>query len=464
MTILICTLLLASIVYLLQRLKKTNAAAKKIQVSNSVLGSKNSELSLKNEALNSQLKEISDEKADIESKWKVAKSEYDKYAQLIDQIKHVDAAKDELNRVTNVLKKKNDELTEIVRLVDTNVQHKELKESGFYEYRYEFEDILHYREAIQIIKEAQKALLTKKEVLICPIKELADSDVIKSLRKIVLCAFNNEFELISARLNSTNFESCKAKLVEHFDYLNEEISVFKCNLNKKYLELKVKELALALEYEIEIQRSREEQSALKEQMRDEERAREEAEALQAKAIQEEEKFEKLLETARKEVQAASKEEQEAMLKKISELEQKLSDAHLEKERATSLAQLTKKGHVYIISNIGSFGEQVFKIGLTRRENPLERVHELGDASVPFKFDVHAVIKSEDAPHLESSLHQRLDEFRMNRVNSRKEFFRVSLDKIASICTELGYEIALTHMAEAREYRQTLELIKSKNVA
>jgi T5orf172 domain len=122
-----------------------------------------------------------------------------------------------------------------------------------------------------------------------------------------------------------------------------------------------------------------------------------------------------------------------------------------------MAQQTKKGNVYIISNIGSFGEDVYKIGLTRRLDPNERVRELGDASVPFPFDVHAVLASDDAPALETALHRRFVERQVNKVNKRKEFFRISLTELRKAADEFGLETSWTLSAEAAQYRETLAL-------
>ena len=124
-----------------------------------------------------------------------------------------------------------------------------------------------------------------------------------------------------------------------------------------------------------------------------------------------------------------------------------------------MAQQTRSGHVYIISNIGSFGDEVFKIGMTRRLEPLDRVKELGDASVPFSFDVHAMIRSEDAPSLERLLHGKFDDLRINKVNYRKEFFRLPLERIRTFAAEKGLDVTFTMAAEAREYRETLALQK-----
>ena len=136
---------------------------------------------------------------------------------------------------------------------------------------------------------------------------------------------------------------------------------------------------------------------------------------------------------------------------------KLVEAEEKSKKAISMAQQTKKGHVYIISNVGSFGEDVYKIGLTRRLDPNERVRELGDASVPFPFDVHAMLASDDAPALETALHRRFLERQVNKVNKRKEFFRVSLKELREVADELGLEASWTLTAEAAQYRETLAL-------
>lgn len=122
-----------------------------------------------------------------------------------------------------------------------------------------------------------------------------------------------------------------------------------------------------------------------------------------------------------------------------------------------MAQLTKTGYVYVISNIGSFGEGIFKIGLTRRIEPTDRVRELGDASVPFPFDIHALIKSDEAPTLEGKLHKKFVEMQVNKANRRKEFFRLSLNEIKQVVGEMGLDVKWTITAEAREYRDTLAL-------
>ena len=142
---------------------------------------------------------------------------------------------------------------------------------------------------------------------------------------------------------------------------------------------------------------------------------------------------------------------------LAALQEKLTEAEARSQRALSMAQQTRSGHVYVISNVGSFGEDVFKIGMTRRLEPLDRVRELGDASVPFAFDVHAMIYSEDAPALENALHRKFNELRLNKVNPRKEFFRVNLGDIRAATQEMGLTAQFTMLAQAQEYRESLAM-------
>jgi hypothetical protein len=160
----------------------------------------------------------------------------------------------------------------------------------------------------------------------------------------------------------------------------------------------------------------------------------------------------LLERAAAEQRARYEAELAAIQTKMLEIEER-------GRRALSMAQQTKKGNVYIISNLGSFGEHVYKIGLTRRLDPHERIRELGDSSVPFEFDVHALIEAEDAPALEHRLHKHFVLHQINKVNHRKEFFRCDLTTIRSEVEALGLTATWTMTAAAQDYRETLAIEK-----
>ncbi len=199
-----------------------------------------------------------------------------------------------------------------------------------------------------------------------------------------------------------------------------------------YFEAKTKELRVTHEYRETLKRERDERAEAARSEREEKRLLQEAKA----AEKEEQRYQDLLAKARAEAGIVTSEEHEA---KIRALEDQLAAAHEKTERAKAMAEQTKSGFVYIISNIGSFGENVLKIDLTRRLDPMDRVRELGDASVPFLFDTHAMIYSEEAPALETALHSQFADRRINASNMRKEFFRVSLDEVEAAVKELAQQ-------------------------
>ncbi len=330
------------------------------------------------------------------------------------------------------------------------------EESGIFNYKFNFQDIEEYANSLAIVKEYQKVLIKDFKAMSTRAKGLVGSPLIKSLSKLALLAFNSSGDLIVNSVKYNNYDTCVDKFEKLFNKINDHLAPFESHITQEYYSSKIKELALAMEFEEEKQRVKEEQDEIKAQMKEEQKILAEAEKARDKAIEEEEKLELALEIARKEIQGKAEEERSAYEEKIKALEEQLKSAHENTERAISNAQITSVGHVYIISNIGSFGENVYKIGMTRRDDPMDRVRELGDASVPFKFDVHAMMFSEDARKLEADLHNVFNKSRVNKVNMRKEFFSVSLNEIEKACEELGCDIRITKLAEAREYRESVE--------
>jgi pantothenate synthetase len=185
------------------------------------------------------------------------------------------------------------------------------------------------------------------------------------------------------------------------------------------------------------------------------RAQKELEAAAKKAAEEEARQIKALAKARAELEAATTAEREQLELRIQELEGRIAAAGDLKERAISMAQQTRIGHVYVISNVGAFGQDVFKIGMTRRLEPVERIHELGGASVPFPFDIHAMVFTQDAPSLERALHNQLDPYRINRVNNRKEFFRASLSIVKEAINVHAPDATFVNEPDAQQYFASL---------
>lgn len=279
----------------------------------------------------------------------------------------------------------------------------------------------------------------------------------KQYCKLLLRAFNGECDAAVAKVTWNNATKMEERIAKAFDAINQLGGVMQVSIAPKYRELKLEELRLEHELEEKKRALAEEQRRIREQMRDEERAQREAEKAQSEAEAEESRFQKALDKARVELAKSKGEEHQRLNAKLVELEQKLAEAHAKTVRAKSMAELTKVGYVYVLSNVGSFGEDVYKIGMTRRLDPMDRVKELGDASVPFPFDVHAMVYSEDAPALEHELHQQFADRSVNLVNLRKEFFQVGLGEVETYVKKRGFTISFTKIAEAREYRESLEM-------
>jgi len=205
------------------------------------------------------------------------------------------------------------------------------------------------------------------------------------------------------------------------------------------------------------QDEREAQNEIKRQMREERQRAEELERQQLEAEQKEQELEDRKREIEEALSAADEEHRQELEETRLKLEKEIEEVHKKYERAKSMAQMTKQGHVYVISNIGSFGENVFKIGMTRRLEPLDRIRELSGASVPFEFDVHAMISCDDAPALENALHNKLSSHRMNKVNTRKEFFKTDISKIIECVEENNGTVEYVANPAALQYYRSLEL-------
>ncbi|AMV40845.1 GIY-YIG nuclease family protein [Planctomyces sp. SH-PL62] len=276
--------------------------------------------------------------------------------------------------------------------------------------------------------------------------------------KFVLSTFNGKVDTILSRIKPGNQGKLIQEIKDAYALVNKDGDVYKnARILEEYLDSRLEEVKWAVAVQKLKEKAREEQRAIKEQIREEERAKKEIERAIKQAAREEELVNKAIDRVRKQLEEASEAEKSMFTAQLSELRVRLVEAEEKGKKAISMARQTKKGYVYVISNIGSFGENVYKIGLTRRLDPTERVRELGDASVPFPFDVHAMISSEDAPGLENALHKRFVERQVNKTNKRKEFFRVSLQELKNVVDELRLDTAWTIEAEASQYRESLAL-------
>lgn len=324
---------------------------------------------------------------------------------------------------------------------------------------------------LDAVRLKQKALIKEKRATNHPSAYTVDGDKKKGKEfvndtiKLILRAFNNECDVIIAGVKHTNHDRSIDKIAKSFKQLNSLTDMQSVFMTDEYLKLKLQELQIMHRYRVKKQEEKEEQQAIKEQMREEARVLKEIEEARKKVEKEETHFKAALLAARTKIENASESERTALEEKIAELEAKLKEVEEIKGDIENRERNTRAGYVYVISNIGSFGEHVYKIGMTRRLEPLDRIRELGSASVPFTFDIHAMIFSEDAPNLENKLHKRFADRRVNQVNFRKEFFKVNIDEVADVIKqEFDQTLEITKLAQAEEYNRTLQILSESEAA
>ena len=284
--------------------------------------------------------------------------------------------------------------------------------------------------------------------------------------KQILRCFNAECANVLLNLSIKTIDSARNKITKSFETLNKLFDVDNVQLNQKLLQYKLDELNLVYTYELKKEQEREQQKAIKEQMIEEEKVRREIERQKAKLEKDQTQCSNEINRLIKYMQKTQDDvEKQLYIDKIKELNDKLKQLDADKATVLEREANARAGYVYIISNLGSFGQDVYKIGMTRRLEPMDRIKELGSASVPFEFDVHAMIFSDDAPALETALHQAFEKQSVNRVNLRKEFFKVSLDDIEKVVKEnFNNTVKFTRIPIAKEYNETLEILKQEQSA
>ncbi|HDP2009850.1 TPA: DUF4041 domain-containing protein [Staphylococcus aureus] len=277
--------------------------------------------------------------------------------------------------------------------------------------------------------------------------------------KQIIRLFNAETSQLINKVNSKNIESMQNKIFKSYEGINKIFETDNVRIPETLLDIKLEMLDLMHKYQVKIEDEK--------IIRREERAR-------LKEIEQAEKeMEKKLKELDKDIRHHNNEikkltmylnntdlqvEKELYIEKIRELDQSLKDLNSERENVEDRKDNAQSGFVYIISNIGSFGENVYKIGVTRRLEPMDRINELSSASVPFEFDVHALIFSENAFELESKLHEYFKKYKVNKVNGRKEFFKVNINEIKDkVLSEHNSTVQFIDEPKAIQYRETLRL-------
>ena len=323
------------------------------------------------------------------------------------------------------------------------------------------------KKKLEAVKERQKTLIRNKksftiiELVLWNNNKAQGMARQKRLGKFLVTAFNAVADNIIAKTTARNFAASTKKIEKWFDKVNKGGADDYVRVQHDLLELRLKEHRHAFEYHIKKEMEQEEQRYMRETIREDNKVKKEIETFVKAREKEEKAYQKDLAATVAKIQSANEAELEKLNEHIEKLKRKLEITIKEKERAMSMAQLTRSGYVYILSNKGSFGEGVYKIGMTRRLDPMDRVKELGDASVPFIFDVHGMIPSDDAPGLEKKLHAHFVKRRVNKVNLRREYFKITIEEIEKALKEMtDGEFQIVHDAAAEQY-ETSKLLEKE---
>lgn len=333
---------------------------------------------------------------------------------------------------------------------------------GLYKPQFDFCNAEEYKNALDKIRAKEKDAITNNLAVTGATNWTVNGDarqgqkMVKDMQKLLLRAFNGECDELVAKVKYNNYGTYKKRIETSCNAISKLGKIMNVSITPTYKKLKIDELTLAFEYAQMKQKEKEEQKALREQMREDAKLQKEIEEERKRLTKEQTHYSNALEKINSQLAAdpgnadliAKKQELEAQ---AAEIEKAIDDV--------DYRQANKRaGYVYVISNIGAFGENVYKIGMTRRLDPMERVDELGDASVPFNFDVHAMIFTDDAPALEAALHHAFEDRKLNMVNQRREFFNVTLDEIKTVIRE-NYDktVEFVDVPDAEQYRVSLKM-------
>lgn len=401
----------------------------------------------KDEILEAKLQKLTD---DIEIK----KVDLAKLEQQIKKGKEVISLDTELAQKRNELAQLNEEIA----VANGNLN---LQEFGFFERQYSFSDSTKYKDKLDSLRMQQKSMVKNGTAgrIITPM--LLDNSKSKGkamqnqLIKAALRGFNGEADALLVKISVVNVDNKIKALRKVFEQLNKMYARNLIEITYPYLDLKIEELRLAAEYELQKQEEKELLREQREKEREDKKLQAEIKAKRKQLEKDRDHFKNMVAKVTELLKEAKNDEVDELKRQLAEYQDKLSELDEIEEDIDYREGHATAGYVYVISNIGSFGEDVYKIGVTRRLEPLERIRELSSASVPFQFDVHALIFSEEAFALETELHNQLANYKVNKVNGRKEYFKVSFEEIRNILAphkELTVE--LNEDAEAFEYRQT----------
>lgn len=412
--------------------------------------------------IDKKLKLLEEEKEkELDDKLKLKKEELEK----LDK-KFEDLEKEKNSQLDLKLKDKQKKLEKLQKEIILTEDELNLQSYGLYEPKYKFIDSISYKERLDEVRKEQKLMIKEKTAAVATKVLHVDGSKSKGNAftnaniKQILRTFNLESEIIIGKVKHSNLENSKKRLQKSFDQLNRLYQREAVKITQHYFNLKLDEMYIAYEYELKKQEEKELLHEAREKEKEEKRIQKELEKEKKKFDKENVKIEKEIEEVKQKLTAAANEEKAKLEAEIKKLQEALNNNNAEIKKINEWKETPGAGYVYIISNIGSFGEGVFKIGVTRRDNPEERIRELSSASVPFRYDTHVFIFSKDAYELEKELHERFDKQRVNKINRRKEFFKITIDDVKQIVEEnKGAVHSFVEKPDAAEYYDTLKIEK-----
>lgn len=378
-----------------------------------------------------------------------------------------------LNGLEKSIKDKHEEIDRLKEQITSYDDQINMESYGLYTPHYSFENSLAYKEKLEEIRRHQKSLIKNDEAgtIFRPMtlndsKSKGRSMQRKNIKQLVR-SFNVECEAAINKATYTNMPRIEKRIQRSFDQLNKLNTPNGVELSVDYLQLKLDELHLAFEYEAKKEEEKEKLREERERDREEKKAQAEI-ARKRKAVEQErakqaKHFEQAQSLLKEKMASVDKDDEKykSLQEEVNKLKAQLDDLDKQSASLDYRENHSTAGYVYIISNIGSFGKNIFKIGVTRRLEPLDRIRELSSASVPFKFDVHALVFSDDAYKLETNLHNYFDKQRVNKVNDRKEFFNITIEQIKDALSKYYNRTFDFHeIPEAEEYRKSLEIAKA----
>lgn len=332
-----------------------------------------------------------------------------------------------------------------------------VQEFGLYQPRYSFNTSDEYKEQLKIIRDKQKTCLKSNRAASGSTNFTFNNSraqgykMVKDMQKLLLRAFNSECDETINNVKYNNYDMSLKKITTSREAISKLGKMLSISINDEYFNLKTQELSLALEYQIKKQNEKEELKAARAEQREQAKMQKEIEEQRRKIEKEHSHYETAFQKIKAQLDANPNDQD--LKDKVREYEEKLEDIDKAIEDIDYRQANLKAGYVYIISNIGAFGENVYKIGMTRRLDPQDRIDELGDASVPFNFDIHAMIFSDDAPALETALHHAFENKKLNMVNQRREFFNVTLDEIKEVVkSNFDKTVEFVDVPDAEQYR------------